>query len=329
LNWNRKKILVTGAGGFIGSHLCEVLMEAGADVTALVRYNSRNDWGNLEFLPSEKKSALTVILGDIEDSDLLSAQVKGKEIIFHLAALIGIPYSYSAPGSYIRTNVQGTLNVMEAARRRNVEKVIHTSTSEVYGTAQYTPIDEKHPLRGQSPYSASKISADKVAESYAASFDLPVTIIRPFNTYGPRQSARAIIPTIIAQALTQEEVKLGLLDPVRDLTFVGDTVRAFVQIAEASTTIGETINIGTGRGVSIAELADSILKMQGLQIPVVLDPTRVRPKKSEVYKLICDNSKAKQLLNWEPIFSLTEGLKETIQFVSDHLNIYKPSTYNL
>lgn len=329
MKWERKKILVTGAGGFIGSHLCEELIETGADVTALVRYNSRSDWGNLELLSTEKKSALKVIAGNVEDADLLSRQTKGMEIVFHLAALIGIPYSYTAPASYIRTNVQGTLNVMESARQWEVKKVIHTSTSEVYGTALYTPIDEKHPLQPQSPYSASKIGADMIAESYFLSFDLPVTTIRPFNTYGPRQSARAIIPTIISQSLTQKEIRLGSLDPIRDLTFVKDTVRAFLRIAETPNTIGETINIGSGTGFTIAELTDTILSTQGLKMPLVRDPERVRPEKSEVYELICDNSKAKKLLNWEPNYSLRIGLEETIQYVSDHLNKYKSSTYNL
>src|SRR5437867_3255020 len=219
MSWRSKRVLVTGAGGFIGSHLCEALLATGAEVTAMLRYSSRCDWGNLEFLPPEDKSRLKVVAGNIEDSDFVAQQVKGKEVIFHLAALIAIPYSYLAPRSYVRTNVEGTLNVLEAARNYGVEKVVHTSTSETYGTALYVPIDEKHPLQGQSPYSASKIGADKIAESYHRSYELPVATIRPFNTFGPRQSARAIIPTIISQALSQSEIKLGSLDPVRDLSY--------------------------------------------------------------------------------------------------------------
>ena len=229
MNWTGKKILVTGAGGFIGSHLCETLIEVGANVTALIHYNSRNDWGNLEFLSSQHKAALRVVAGNIEDSNFVIRQVKGQTVVFHLAALIAIPYSYIAPLSYVRTNVEGTLAVLEAARMHDVEQIVHTSTSETYGTALYTPIDEKHPLQGQSPYSASKIGADKIAESFYRSFNLPVVTVRPFNTYGPRQSARAVIPTIISQALTQSEIRLGALDPVRDLNYVKDTVQGFIK----------------------------------------------------------------------------------------------------
>jgi NAD dependent epimerase/dehydratase len=324
-----KKVLVTGAGGFIGSHLCEALLELGADVSAMIHYNSRSDWGNLEFLSDEHKSALQVVAGNIEDGGFVARQVEGKEVVFHLAALIGIPYSYAAPQSYIRTNIEGTLNVLEAARQFHVERVIHTSTSETYGTALYTPIDEKHPLQGQSPYSASKIGADKVAESYHRSFDVPVTIIRPFNTYGPRQSARAIIPTIISQALTQSEIRLGSLDPVRDLTFVKDTAQAFIKVAESDSAIGEVLHVGCGKGITIGLLATTILGLMRCEKIVKLDNDRVRPLKSEVFTLICDNRKAMDTIGWSPRYSLEEGLSETIRFISKNLNLYKPKLYTV
>lgn len=327
MNWGAKKVLVTGAGGFIGSHLCEALLDTGADVTAMIRYTSRSDWGNLEFLPHEKKAALRVVAGNIEDSNFVARQVKGKNVVFHLAALIAIPYSYVAPLSYVRTNVEGTLNVLESARNWGVERIIHTSTSETYGTALYTPIDERHPLQGQSPYSASKISADKIAESYHLSFDLPVATIRPFNSYGPRQSARAVIPTIITQALTQPEIRLGSLGPVRDLTFVKDTARGFIKIAEADKATGETVNVGFGKGITIGDLASTILSLMGSRKTIAQDDSRVRPEKSEVYTLICDNAKARKMIDWEPRHSLREGLLETIEFVSANMNFYKPTTY--
>ncbi len=329
MSWNAKKVLVTGAGGFIGSHLCERLVAAGAEVHALIRYTSRSDWGNLELLPEERKRELRVLAGNVEDGDFVGRHVEGKDIVFHLAALIAIPYSYHAPRSYVRTNVEGTLNVLEAARVHGVERVVHTSTSEVYGTAQYTPIDEKHPLQGQSPYSASKIGADKIAESYHRSFDLPVATIRPFNTYGPRQSARAVIPTIVTQALTSPEVRLGALDPVRDLTFVRDTVEGFLAVASSPGAIGETINIGSGEGIPIGDLARIILDLLGVEKPIVLDSERVRPAKSEVLKLVCDNGKARSLLGWQPKYTLRDGLSEVIEFVSRHLALYKPSRYAL
>lgn len=329
MNWRAKKILVTGAGGFIGSHLCERLLELEADVTAMIRYTSKSEWGNLEFLPSDKKSVLHIAAGNIEDSDFVARHVKGKDIVFHLAALIAIPYSYVAPRSYIRTNVEGTLNVLESSRNFGIEKVVHTSTSETYGTALYTPIDEKHPLQGQSPYSASKIAADKVAESYFLSFNLPVATIRPFNTYGPRQSARAVIPTIITQALTQEKIHLGALDPVRDLNYVKDTVQGFISIAESEKANGETINVGFGKGISIGDLSTTILSLMGIDKPIVQDTQRLRPDKSEVYTLICDNGKAQKLIGWRPQHSLKEGLSETIRFISDNMNIYKPGLYAL
>lgn len=327
VNWNKKKVLVTGAGGFIGSHICEALLDIGAEVTAMIRYTSKSDWGNLEFLPNDKKASLQIAAGNIEDSDFVARQVKGKDIVFHLAALIAIPYSYVAPRSYIRTNIEGTLNILESSRNFGVERIVHTSTSETYGTALYTPIDEKHPLQGQSPYSASKIGADKIVESYFLSFNLPVSTIRPFNTYGPRQSARAVIPTIITQALTQDKIRLGAIDPVRDLNFVKDTVNGFIKIAESEHAIGETINIGFGKGITIGELGKTILSLMGGEKPIVQDTNRFRPDRSEVYTLICDNQKAQKLIGWKPQYSLREGLSETIQFISKNLNLFKLGIY--
>jgi NAD dependent epimerase/dehydratase len=329
MNWKGKKVLVTGAGGFIGSHLAEALVKLGADVTALIHYNSRNDWGNLEFVPTQVKDALCVVAGNIEDAHFVTRQMKGQQVVFHLAALIAIPFSYSAALSYIRTNIEGTLNVLEAARTHNVEQIVHTSTSETYGTAIYTPIDEKHPLQGQSPYSASKIGADKLAESYFLSFNLPVVIVRPFNTFGPRQSARAVVPTIIMQALTQPAIRLGALDPIRDLNYVKDTTAGFIKVAEAEGASGELINIGSGRGISIGDLANKIKELMGINKPIVEETQRLRPPNSEVYKLICDNRKAFGKTGWAPAYTLEDGLIETIQFVTEHIDLYKPSSYVL
>jgi NAD dependent epimerase/dehydratase len=298
-------------------------------VTAMIRYTSKSEWGNLEFLSQEMQKCLQIAAGNIEDGDFVARHVKGKDIIFHLAALIAIPFSYVAPRSYVRTNIEGTLNVLEAARNCGVEKVVHTSTSETYGTAIYTPIDEKHPLQGQSPYSASKIGADKIAESYFLSFNLPVATIRPFNTYGPRQSARAVIPTIITQALTQDVIRLGSLDPVRDLNFVKDTVNGFLKVAEADSAVGQTINIGFGKGITIGELSKTILALMGIDKSVVQHADRVRPGKSEVFTLICDNSRARELIGWAPQYSLKDGLSETVRFISENLNLYKPGIYAL
>jgi len=328
MKWQGTKTLVTGAGGFIGSHLVEELVNRDASVRALVHYNSRNDWGNIELLPEEVQERLEIVSGDIRDPFFTREAVKGCDTVFHLAALIAIPYSYIAPKDFIDTNVVGTLNVLQACLDEKVKKVVHTSTSEVYGTALYTPIDENHLLQGQSPYSASKIAADKIAESYYRSFDLPVAVIRPFNTFGPRQSARAVIPTIITQALSAE-VQLGLLSPVRDFTYVKDTVEGFLKIAESDKSVGEVINTGSGRGISIGELAKLIIKLTGKKIKITRDPRRLRPKKSEVMTLICDNRKAKNLLKWSPHFSLENGLKETIAYISGHLEEYKPEVYNI
>lgn len=329
MTWQGRKVLVTGAGGFIGSHLVERLVILGARVRALVRYNSRNDWGLLELLPEAVKKEIEVVTGDITDPFSTAAAVSGCEVIFHLAALIAIPYSYLAPAQYVAVNCQGTLNLLEAARRQGVARFIQTSTSETYGTARYTPIDENHPLQGQSPYAASKIGADKLAESYYLSFGLPVATIRPFNTYGPRQSARAVIPTIITQALTSPVIRLGNLSPLRDLNYVSDTIAGFLKVAEHEAAVGEVINVGSGKAVSIGELANKILALLGMDKPIETEAIRVRPESSEVMTLLCDNAKAWELLGWRPQVSLEEGLQRTIAYIKDHLDRYKAGIYNV
>jgi NAD dependent epimerase/dehydratase len=329
MNWPDKTVLVTGAGGFIGSHLVERLVELGAHVRAVVRYNSRNDWGLLELLPPAIKSSLDVRAGDLVDPFWTLHVVAGCDVIFHLAALIAIPYSYIAPQQFVAVNCTGTLNLLEAARRAGVERFVHTSTSETYGTAQYSPIDEKHPLKGQSPYAASKIAADKLVESYHLSFGIPAAIIRPFNTYGPRQSARAVIPTIISQGLDGEVIRLGLLTPRRDLSFVRDTVTAFIKIAEQPAAVGEVINVGAGIAVSIGEVAEQVIELLGGNKRMVHDEARVRPPASEVMELLCDNRKAREVLGWQPQVSLEEGLRATIRFIRDHRERYKTEAYNL
>ncbi|MCA8906666.1 MAG: SDR family NAD(P)-dependent oxidoreductase [Rhodospirillaceae bacterium] len=326
---NGKRVLVTGAGGFIGSHLTERLAELGADVTAMVHYNALGDVGNLRFLKADLADRVTFAYGNIEDSDYVRSVVEGQDIVFHLAALIAIPYSYVAPRSYVRANVEGTMNVLEAGRQLGTARILHTSTSEVYGTAIHVPIDEEHPLQGQSPYSASKIGADKIAESYYRSFKTPVVTVRPFNTFGPRQSARAFIPTIISQALAREQVHLGSLDPERDMTFVSDTVEGFVAAATAEGIEGETINLGTGTAYSIGHFAERILKIIGADKQIKLDPARVRPRGSEVGRLISDNSKAARLMGWKPGVGVDEGLERAIAFVRDNLNLYRPQTYTV
>ena len=328
MNWNEKTVLVTGAGGFIGSHLTEHLLDLGATVKVFIRYNSRNDWGLLELLLKEKLDEIEVIMGDLKDADAVRHAVKDMDIIFHLGSLIAIPYSYIHPRETIETNILGTLNVLTAAKENEVKKVIHTSTSEVYGTAKYVPIDEEHPLQGQSPYSASKIGADKIAESFYRAYDLPVAIIRPFNTFGPRQSARAVIPTIITQALTKEKIFLGSLHPTRDYTYVKDLVDGFIKVAESPKSVGEVINIGSNFEISIGELANKIVSLTGKNAEIVTDLPRIRPLKSEVERLWCNNTKAKKLLEWEPKISLDEGLKETIEWISDNIPLYKPELYN-
>ena len=323
------KALVTGAAGFIGSHLTELLVSEGYDVKAFVHYNSNSNRYNLEYLPKEMMDAIEVIPGEIADPFSVDKAVEGCDVVFHLAALIGIPYSYVAPGSYVATNVSGTLNVLEACRKHGVERMLNTSTSETYGTAQYVPIDEKHPMVGQSPYSATKIAADKLAESFWLSFRTPVTTVRPFNTYGPRQSMRAIIPTITAQALSGDTLKLGSLDPVRDLTFVTDTARGFLAASRSDKVIGEVVNLGVGDGPSIGQLVERIGALLGKELKVEQDPARVRPANSEVMRLISNNEKARALMDWEPQVSLDDGLKEVIQFVEANLSQYKVNIYNI
>lgn len=325
MNWNGKRILITGAGGFIGSHLAERMVALGANTRVLIRYNANSHRGWLEQSPLAKD--IDFAFGDICDPDSVHHAMKNIDIVFHLAALIAIPYSYQAPRAYIRTNVEGTLNVLQAARQTGAERVVHTSTSETYGSAQYVPIDENHPLQGQSPYSASKIAADKLAESFYLSFDLPVATIRPFNTYGPRQSARAIIPTIISQALTSGAVHLGSLAPTRDLNFVADTVDGFVKIAESPQAIGRVINIGSGREISIGDLAQRIAARMGKTIAITSDDKRQRPPKSEVNRLCADHALAAKLTGWQPKHTLDEGLIQTIAWMEQNLGRYKPETY--
>lgn len=324
-----KKVLITGADGFIGSHLTEKLVRLGAEVTALVYYNPIGNWGWLEKSSESIKKELKVVLGDIRDYSLLEKIIKKIEVIFHLASLIGIPYSYVSPDSYLNTNIKGTLNLLLAARNHDIEKFVHTSTSEVYGSALYTPIDEKHPLQAQSPYAASKIAADKFVESFNKSFNIPTCIIRPFNTYGPRQSARAVIPTIISQALTKEKIKLGSLHPIRDFNFVDDITNGFIKIAEKDEAIGETINIGSGTGYSIEQLLKKIFQIIGKKKKITFESERERPVKSEVSKLIADNTKAKQLLGWIPKINIDEGLKKTVDWMSKNLKYYKINIYNI
>ncbi len=325
-----RKVLVTGAGGFIGSNLVERLVHAGAKVRAMVRYNALSSWGNLEFLPRDVLAEVEVVAGNVEDGDYVMSVVQGQDIVLHLAALIAIPYSYVAPRSYVRANVEGTLNVLEAARRHSIGRVVHTSTSEVYGTALRVPIDEEHPLQGQSPYSASKIGADKMAESYWRSFGTEVVTLRPFNTYGPRQSARAFIPTVISQALSaQPEIRMGALDPERDMTFVADTASGFILAGLADGVAGETINLGTGHTASIGDIAGRILSLMDCTKPLVQEAARMRPKLSEVMRLVSDNGKARRLLGWEPRVPLDDGLLETIAFIKRHDHLFRPSTYTV
>jgi NAD dependent epimerase/dehydratase len=322
------KVLVTGAGGFIGSHLVEALARRGARVTAMVHYDARPDLSNLELVSGDVRSSIEVVSGDIQDPYFVASAVRGQEIVFHLAALIAIPFSYVAPASFVATNVNGTLGVLEACRRHGTARLVHTSTSETYGTAQYTPIDEKHPLQGQSPYSASKIAADKLAESYHLSFDLPVATIRPFNTYGPRQSARAVIPTIISQALSSPTIRLGSLSPTRDLNFVLDTVEGFIAVAESEAAVGQVVNVGSGSAISIGELANVILRLMGVEREIVTDEQRIRPEKSEVLTLLCDPRKAAAVAGWRPRHTLEQGLAATIEFVRQHATRFRPDVYN-
>jgi len=327
-----QKILVTGADGFIGSHLVENLLKKGYQVKAFVYYNSFNSWGWIDTFPKDIKDEIEIFTGDIRDPNGVKTAVENCDIIFHLAALIGIPFSYHSPDSYIDTNIKGTLNILQAARQLKTERVFVTSTSEVYGTAQYVPIDENHPRQGQSPYSASKIGADRIAESFYCSFNLPVTIVRPFNTYGPRQSARAVIPTIIIQLNNNfKKIKLGNLSPTRDFVYVKDVVNGFIEIAKSNKTIGEEINIATKSEISIGDLAKEIIKKINPKAEIVCDKKRERPEKSEVERLYGSNEKIKKLTNWEPKYSLSKGLKETIKWFSKKENItqYKADIYNV
>lgn len=326
-----KKVLVTGADGFIGSHLVETLINQGAKVRALVYYNSWGSWGFLQEIKNVGNEC-EIVVGDIRDSHFCLNLVQDQEIVFHLAALIDVPYSYVASGSFFETNILGTVNLLEAAKReKNLEKFVHTSTSETYGTALYSPIDEKHELQAQSPYAASKVGADKAAMSYFLSFGLPVTIVRPFNTYGPRQSARGVIPTIITQLLSDQmkKVRLGSLKPIRDYTYVTDTARAFILAALYKNTIGEVLNVGSGQGYSIKEIYDMTCDILGTKKDVVTDLKRLRPSKSEVWKLVCDNSKIKSLTGFEPQTNFRDGLVETIAWIRNNLSKYRPEIYNI
>jgi dTDP-glucose 4,6-dehydratase len=327
MNWKEKTILITGAGGFIGSHLTERLVELGANVKAMIHYNAQQKWGWLN--NSNFSDEINVIAGDICDRDSIQHAMEGVDIVFHLAALIGIPYSYHAPASYVRTNIEGTLNILLTARENNIERIIHTSTSEVYGTARYVPINEEHPIQGQSPYSATKIAADKLAEAFYLSFGVPITTIRPFNTFGPRQSARAIIPTIITQVLTRPSLHLGNLESTRDFNFIADTVEGFIKIAESYDAIGQVINIGSGEEISVGELAKTIMKITDREIPIISEEKRLRPEKSEVNRLCADNTKAKNILEWRPQYELKEGLIQTIKWMEDNLEIYKLDSYTI
>ena len=326
-----KNILVTGGAGFIGSHLVEALLEEGCWVKAFLTYNSFNSWGWLNSFSKEKLEKIELVHGDIRDPHGVEHAMEGCQVVFHLAALIGIPFSYTSPDSYVDTNIKGTLNILQGARKLNYEKVITTSTSETYGTALYVPIDEKHPLQGQSPYSATKIGADMLAESFYRSFNLPVAIARPFNTYGPRQSARAVIPTIITQLLAGiTEIKLGALTPTRDFNFVKDTAHGFIEIAKSDQTIGEVINIATNLEISIGDLANEILVQINPKAKLVCDNERLRPDKSEVNRLLGSNKKIIALTDWKPKYDLKSGLTETIEWFKKPENIkgYKPGTYN-
>lgn len=325
-----EKILVTGSDGFIGSHLTEELVRAGYQVKAFVYYNSFNTWGWLDTLPSDVMKNVEIFQGDVRDPNGVKEAMKETAAVFHLAALIAIPFSYHSPDTYVDTNIKGTLNILQAAREQDLERVLVTSTSEVYGTAQYVPMDEKHPFQGQSPYSATKIGADRLAESFYRSFQLPVSIVRPFNTFGPRQSARAVIPTIITQLLAgKEKIHLGSLTPTRDFNYVKDTVNGFIKIYESERTIGEEINIATQHEISIGELAEELIRQINPNAKIVCDEERLRPEKSEVNRLLGSNKKIKELTDWKPVYSFEEGLSETISFFKDNMDKYKPDIYNI
>ena len=325
-----KKILVTGSDGFIGSHLVESLLEEGYEVKAFVLYNSFNTWGWLDTLPKEKRDQIEIFQGDIRDPHGVKEAMKGVDAVFHLAALIAIPFSYYSPDTYVDTNIKGTLNVLQAGRDLGTERVLVTSTSEVYGTAQYVPIDELHPFQGQSPYSATKIGADRLAESFYRSFGLPVSIVRPFNTFGPRQSARAVIPTIITQLLVGKlEIKLGSLTPTRDFNYVKDTARGFIEIYKSGQTIGQEINIATQKEISIGQLAKELIRQINPGARIICDEIRLRPENSEVNRLLGSNQKIRQLTDWEPRYTFEQGLEETIEFLRTNMKNYKVDIYNM
>ena len=328
----KKKILVTGSDGFIGSHLVEGLIDKGYQIRAFVYYNSFNSWGWLDSLPKEKLNQIDVFAGDIRDPNGVRKAMQGMDMVFHLAALIAIPFSYHSPDSYVDTNIKGTLNVLQAARDAGCERVLVTSTSEVYGTAKYVPIDENHPFQGQSPYSATKIGADRIAESFYRSFNTPITIVRPFNTYGPRQSARAVIPTIITQLLAgSTEIRLGSIHPTRDFSYVSDTVAGFIAIAESKATIGEELNIASQQEISIGQLASEIIDQINPTARIVSEDVRIRPEKSEVERLLGSNEKIRRLTGWQPEHSLKRGIRETIEWFRDEENLrrYKWDVYNV
>jgi NAD dependent epimerase/dehydratase len=327
--WQGHKVLVTGAGGFIGSHLAELLAREGAEVRAFVRYTSRGDQGWLEHASRDAAEAIEVFRGDLANPEAVRSALRGREVVFHLGALIPIPYSYRHPREFVTANVEGTLNVLEAAREEEPRRIVHTSTSEVYGTAQHIPIDEEHPLHPQSPYAATKVGADQVALSYQRSFGTPVVVARPFNTYGPRQSARAVIPTIVSQALSRDVVELGATSPTRDFLYVEDTAAGIAACADAGGVEGEVINLGTGAEIPIRELAERIIELVGREVTLELDEDRLRPPESEVERLVADNAKARRLLGWEPAVNLDEGLQRTIDWLSGSLDAYKPSLYNV
>jgi NAD dependent epimerase/dehydratase len=324
------KVLVTGADGFIGSHLTELLLEQGHDVKAFTYYNSFNTWGWLDTLPKVKLDQIEIFSGDIRDPNGVDEAMTGVDQVFHLAALIAIPFSYHSPDSYVDTNIKGTLNVLQAAKRHQTSRILVTSTSEVYGTAQYVPIDEKHPFQGQSPYSATKIGADRLAESFYRSFEMPITIVRPFNTYGPRQSARAVIPTIISQLLAgREEIRLGSLSPTRDFNYVKDTANGFLAISKAANTIGEEINIATQQEISIGDLASEIIAQINPKAEIVCEEERLRPVNSEVNRLLGSNEKIKRMTDWTPNYTLKDGIHETIGWIKQNMAAYKTDIYNI
>lgn len=325
----QKQVLVTGAGGFIGSHLTETLVKNGAKVRVFIRYNSRDGRGNLEDLDPKVLDEIEIVAGDLRDADVIERSLKGCDTVFHLGALVGIPYSYKNPREVVETNIMGTFNVLTAARDLGVSRIVHTSTSEVYGSARYVPIDENHPLQGQSPYSASKIGADKLAESFYASYELPVVTVRPFNCYGPRQSARAVIPTLITQAMASKEIRLGNIETLRDFTYVTDTVEGFIRASQKQTALGKVINVGSGKEISIGELAHVIKKTLGSTANIVVDESRIRPSRSEVNRLLADNHLAREVLEWEPRVPLEDGIERTMEWIAVHLDRFHIGKYQI